>query len=457
MNDRDESMDGTMPAQNRRRRTKGKASSPSSRSIHRQRSHDTSRAEAELEKPVTIPDHPLISKDEPYIIDTSEALTDLAHHVRSVGQFAYDTEFIGELSYFPKLCLVQIATHERIALIDPLMEMSLDEIWELIADPDIETFVHAAAQDLEPVARLYGKPASNIFDVQIAAGFAGFSYPVGLGRLIEEILSLKLGKGLTFTHWDHRPLSKVHARYAADDVRYLPAIREALLQRLKDMGHIDWVLDECQALADASQREQNPELLYRRIKGMHLLKPRKLAVLCRLAMLREQVARDLDVPPRSLIKDAVLIDLARNPVTSTDSLGKVPGLSRRVAQSQGEAITTVTREALEAGKSELPVLPDYVRETPSDQVRIDALNALAANLCYSRRIAPSLAVNRKDVAHLYFAHRRNSDLESCRLMKGWRSELLGHLLIEFIEGNKTVSLSWDDHGMKAKVGNRAPG
>lgn len=455
MNDKDEFSDGSKPASHRRRGSKGKSTSQAPRSIHRQRSHDTAWAEAELEKPVTIPDHPLISKDEPLLIEKNEALSELVNHVRSVGQFAYDTEFIGELSYHPKLCLVQIATHERIALIDPLAEVSLDGIWELIADPEIKTFVHAAAQDLEPVARLFGRPASNIFDVQIAAGFAGFSYPVGLGRLIEEILNIKLGKGLTFTHWDHRPLSKVHARYAADDVRFLPAIREALLQRLEGMGHVDWVEDECQALADASQKEHDPEVLYRRIKGMHLLRPRKLAVLCSLAKLREKAAQDLDVPPRSLIKDAVLIDLARNPITSTGSLGKVPGLSRRMAQTYGEAIVTVTCEAMEAGKDELPVLPDYVRETPVDQVRIDALNALAANLCYSRRIAPSLAVNRKDIAHLYFAHRRGRDLESCRLMRGWRSELLGHLLIDFIEGSTEVSLFWDDHGMKAHTRNRS--
>lgn len=455
MIDRDESSDGSKPAQRRRRRTKGKSTSQAPRSIHRQRSHDASRAEAELEIPVAIPDHPLISKEEPLIIEKNEALSELVNHVRSVGQFAYDTEFIGELSYHPKLCLVQIATHERIALIDPLAELALDEIWGLIADPAIETFVHAAAQDLEPVARLFGRPASNIFDVQIAAGFAGFSYPVGLGRLIEEILDIKLGKGLTFTHWDHRPLSKVHARYAADDVRFLPAIREALLKRLNGMGHVDWVLDECQAIADASQQEHDPEMLFRRVKGMHLLKPRKLAVLCMLAKLREQAAQDHDVPPRSLIKDAVLIDLARNPVTSIDSLSKVPGLSRRMAQAYGEAIITKTRAALDSGKDELPVLPDYVRETPSDQVRIDALNALAGNLCYSRRIAPSLAVNRKDVAQLYYAHRRGRDLESCRLMRGWRSELLGHLLIDFIEGKTDVSLSWDDQGMKARTGTQS--
>lgn len=423
----------------RRRRHK----KPNPHSLHRMRAHEASQEDAQNHPPVVVPDHPLICKDDPQLIETPDALADLIEHVRGIGSFAYDTEFIGELSYYPRLCLVQIATHERIALVDPLADLNIEVVYDLITDPDIVTFVHAGVQDLIPIARLTGKPPTNIFDTQIASGMAGLSYPLGLARLIEEMFGISLGKGLTFTHWDHRPLSAMHLGYAADDVRYLSAIRAALMERLDERGHSDWADTECAAVATACSEAHQPNLLYRRIKGAQSLRPRRLAVLRELTMLRDQAAREHDVPPRSLFKDAVLLDLARNPVKSVEKLSKIPGLPRRVAQAYGEAMISRTLAALELPKDDLPVLPDYIRETPQEQVSIESLNALAANLCQARDIAPSLAVNRKDIAQLFFALRRDRDVPACRLMQNWRRELLGEPLRDFIEGKRTFALKWE--------------
>lgn len=435
---------GETPPKPRRRRRK----KPNPHSLHRMRAHEASQEDARNHPPVVVPDHPLICKDDPLLIETPDALADLIDHVRAIGSFAYDTEFIGELSYYPRLCLVQIATHERIALVDPLSNLNLDVVRDLIIDPAIATLVHAGLQDLMPIARLTGKPPANIFDTQIASGMAGLSYPLGLARLIEELFDISLGKGLTFTHWDHRPLSPMHLGYAADDVRYLPAIRAALQERLDERGHSDWADAECAAVAESCSEAHQPELLYRRVKGAQSLRPRRLAVLRELTMLRDQAARAHDVPPRSLFKDAVLLDLARNPVKSVEKLSKIPGLPRRVAQAYGEAMVSTTLAALELPKDDLPVLPDYVRETPKEQVRIESLNALAANLCHACDIAPGLAVNRKDIVQLYFALQRGRDLQTCRLMQNWRRKLLGEPLRDFIEGSRTIAMKWEGGRMR---------
>ena len=182
-----------------------------------QASHDEAIAPGE------IPDIPMVPPGTPDPITSPKDLLAMVEHVRAVGTFAYDTEFIGEETYFPHLCLVQLATSEQVFLVDPLAIEDLSPIWDLIADPAVLTLVHAGQQDLEPVYRLMNSTAANVIDTQVAAGFAGFPYPCSLNRLILAQVGAKLGKGMTFTHWDKRPLSSMQRRYAADDVR-LPAV-----------------------------------------------------------------------------------------------------------------------------------------------------------------------------------------------------------------------------------------
>ena len=244
----------------------------------------------------------------PLIADET-ALGGLIEHLRASGSFAYDSEFIGELTYFPKLCLIQVASAQHVALIDPLGRMDLKPFWELVADPSVEKIVHAGQQDIEPVIRLLGLPPANIFDTQIAGGFAGLPYPVSLSKLVFALSGAKLGKGLTFSHWDQRPLSPIQLRYAADDVRYLPLGASKLRERLAELGHAGWVHEECQSMCDTSLYRFDPQQQYQRVRGASSLMPRNLAVLRELTAWRDAAARAHDVPPRTFLKDEVLLDL----------------------------------------------------------------------------------------------------------------------------------------------------
>src|SRR5207248_4667693 len=181
---------------------------------YRARSHESAHAQDEG-KPATIPELPLVARNQPALVSTESEVGELIDHLRAEGRFAYDSEFIGELTYHPKICVIQVATASRVALIDALAGLDLKPFWELIADPSLEKIVHAGQQDLEPVFRFLNRPPANIFDTQLAAGFVGLSYPAGLSKLVRELLGVHLGKGFTFTHWDHRPLTNEQLRYAA--------------------------------------------------------------------------------------------------------------------------------------------------------------------------------------------------------------------------------------------------
>ncbi|HUC83566.1 MAG TPA: ribonuclease D, partial [Candidatus Acidoferrales bacterium] len=202
--------------------------------------HDTAHASAE-ENPKNAP--------LPQIILSPPDLSALLDRLRAAGSFAYDSEFIGELTYLPQLCLIQVATASEVALIDPLAGLDVTAFWELVADPVVEKIVHAGDQDVEPVFRHAGKPPANIFDTQIAAGFVALPYPLALAKLVHEMTGARLGKSLTFTHWDQRPLSNHQLRYAADDVRYLPAVGAELRKRLTANGHLAWAIEECGQLS----------------------------------------------------------------------------------------------------------------------------------------------------------------------------------------------------------------
>ena len=154
-------------------------------SRQRRQGHDAAEAKDHL--PLQIPEHPLICADPPRIITARQELDELLAHLAAAGRFAYDTEFIGELSYYPKLCAVQIATTERVAIVDPLAELDLSPLWDRVADADTETIVHAGEQDLEPVARQLGRPLANVFDTQIAGGFCRLPYPLSLREMVRVL------------------------------------------------------------------------------------------------------------------------------------------------------------------------------------------------------------------------------------------------------------------------------
>lgn len=392
----------------------------------------------------------MIPRGQAPLVATNEALADLLDHVRAIGTFAYDSEFIGELTYHPKLCLIQVATAQRVALVDPLAEIDLTPFWEVLADASVRKIVHAGQQDLEPVVRHLKRGAANIFDTQIAAGFMGLPYPVSLTKLVAEITGAKLGKGLTFSHWDHRPLSSQQLRYATDDVRYLPLVHDEMLKRLDALGHTKWALEECATLGDPSQFGFNPDAHFLRIRGANSLSPANLAVLRALTIWRDENARRENVPPRTFLRDEVLFDMARSPIKNTEKLAKVRGLPRPVEHEQGHEIVALTEKALAAPASSMPTMRD-VELSPIDRFRSDALWSAVEVICSGQSIDPALVTSRVEMSELYRRLSSNEDPSDLRLMKGWRREAVGEKLLALYEGKAKISLRWSEGSLRADL------
>ncbi len=423
---------------------------PYSRSAHRARSH----ASAHLDEPPAsddshLPDHPLIARGAADMVSSDSELDSLLEHLRSAGSFAYDTEFIGELTYFPKLCLIQTASAQRVVLIDPLAKIDLRPFWELLCDPSVEKIVHAGQQDIEPVIRHLGRAPANVFDTQIAAGFVALPYPASLSKLVMELAGVKLGKGLTFTHWDQRPLSEVQLRYAADDVRYLPLMRAELRRRLEEKGHAEWAASECAAQCNTSLYRFDPESQYLRVRGAGALQPRNLAVLRELTVWRDVSARAHDVPPRVFLRDEILIDLARTPVKSVEKLARVRGLPRPVEAAHGAQIVQTTLHALDLPVDSLPS-PREIEPSPADKFRADALWASAQCLAYGRGIDPSLLTNRQEIGEFYRLLQGGGDPTDSPLMQGWRSEALGEKLSQLLKGESKFTLEWSENLLRTR-------
>jgi ribonuclease D len=417
-----------------------------SRSQHRARSHES--AHAAVAEPESVPEHSLIARGSGELIGTDAGLADLIDHLRSAGSFAYDSEFIGELTYHPQLCVIQVASSTRVSLIDPLAEIDLRPFWELLTDPTVEKIVHAGQQDIEPVVRHLGRAPMNVFDTQIAAGLAGLPYPVALLKLVFEFAGVRLGKGLTFTHWDARPLSPMQLRYAADDVRYLPLVRVEIGKRLEALGHVQWAQEECAALCDPSLYRFDPETQYLRVKGASSLDPRNQAVLRSLVAWRDGAAREANVPPRTFLKDEILLDMSRSPIKSVDRLARVRGLPRPVESAHGATIVQLTAEAMALPAPDLPMAKE-VEALPSEKFRGDCLWAATQAICAGQGIDPALAASRQDLTDFWNALKTGTTPADHRLMSGWRREALGQPLVDLFNGKKGYELRWTEGRMRA--------
>ena len=426
------------------------------RAGYRARNHETAHAnQAGSEPPPAPPKHPLIHRGKAAVVSDAKALDQLIAHLRGCGAFAYDSEFIGELTYVPKLCLIQVASPEQIALIDPLAELDLQPFWELLADPSVEKVVHAGEQDVEPVIRHIGKEPGNLFDTQLAAGLIGMSYPVALSKLVRELIGVRLGKALTFSHWDQRPLSAIQLRYAADDVRYLPAVRAEIGRRLDALGHSAWAKEECAALCDASRYGFDPDGQYLRLRGIGSLSPRNLAVLRELTIWRDAAARLHNVPARSLVHDSILIDLARSPVPSVEALAKVRGLPRPVEHAHGKELVEATNRALAMTVSDLPS-PRQLEESPTERFRADSVWALVQSLCFGLSIDPALVASRQEAGQLSQALAESAPLPDLRLLKGWRKQAVGQALLDILHGQRRAHLFWTQGSLHAQPAPSSP-
>ncbi len=388
--------------------------------------------------------HPFVPQGEPELIETRAGLDNFMDHIRAEGSFAYDTEFIGEETFIPKICLLQLATRTRIALIDPFAfdAEDLEIVWNAVCDPTLITIVHAGGQDIEAAQRRTNRQALNVIDTQIAAGFLGMPWPTSLVNVVQAVAGLRLNKGHTFTEWDSRPLSKSQLSYAADDVRYLPLIWHLQSEKLNDANRTAWAISES-VESLRSIEEFDPESQVRRAARGLGLRPRVMTILRELVILRYSIAKAKNLPPRTVMPDSAMLEAARRKMKSIDEIEEIRGFPRQTATEFGEAILRTIEDA-----RNLPIERDRIwinpEESAEDRTRIDALWSIITMRSISMGIATALILNRGQLSRWYLG--RTTTAEPLFAASSWRQDAIGKWIDAFLDGRETLSLGWKDGG-----------
>ena len=376
-------------------------------------------------------------------IANSRALEGLCDELRGSPRIALDTEFVGEESFVPKLELIQVASHHVAAVIDFQCIQTngpLASFWELLCDPQIEKVVHAGRQDLDLIATHTGRIPRPFFDTQIAAAMLGYGPQIAYANLVQRIYGTKLAKAHTFTNWSARPLSQEQITYAAEDVKFLLAIHDHLYRRLDALGRVDWVREEFARLeTTVGEKNRDPLERYQRIRGWDSLKPRQAAVLRDLAAWRETEARRRNIPRGRVMRDEVLLQIARHPPKTVDELRGMRGVHSSEIDRNGEQILSTITSALALPPSVWPTFSRERKPEPDSRGLVELLQAILRARSLELEIAPTLLATSADLQALVEAGGKRMALD-LPILRGWRRQLMGELLLQILNGQLSVSI-----------------
>jgi ribonuclease D len=368
------------------------------------------------------------------LIATPSALAELVDHLRARGRFAFDTEFVSEETFEPVLCLIQVATRDRLAVIDPLAIHDLSPFWDLVIDPAVEVVMHAASEDLRICRFKTGTVPRRVFDVQIAAGLVGFGYPLSLVNLIGQGLRITVSGGETRTDWRRRPLTAAQLRYALDDVRYLLDLADLLAAQLAELGRADWAEGEFAHFVSSIQNRVEEDR-WRRLPGLHQLNRRGLEAARRLAEWRFAEARRSNRPIRQLLRDDLLVAIAKRQPASRRDLEALRDFNRPHLLSRAADLLAVIASAQLVAPEDLPEPPDRHDDGPGQTMVVNLLAAALAQCCAQAKVAAGLVGTTHDLKDLIRWHSQDCP-EGSRpeLAQGWRAEVCGKPLLDVLSG-----------------------
>jgi len=371
-------------------------------------------------------------------VASPEALVGCVDHLAAFDVLGFDTEFVGEQSFRPELCLIQVSTPERLYLIDPYTSGDLQSFWALLHDPARTVVVHAAREDARVCFFASGQAPGTLFDTQIAAGFLGFSYPISYAGLVHGLLGRRLQKGDTLSDWRRRPLTASQIRYAYDDVRFLLPIHARMMARLTKYERTGWVADECDGYLQWSIGTAPREESWRKVKGSGALGRRELAVLRTAYTWREGVAERQNRPVRSVLRDDGMIELARRGAREPEGLDELRGIPSRELPT----LIRLVREAIALPPEEYPEAKESEQDPPQIGVLSSLLNVVLNDVCDRLKLAPSLVCTQQDLKDLVRSRQPGCLLSADSPFRtGWRKEVLWPHLDRILAGGLAVRVN----------------
>ena len=365
------------------------------------------------------------------MITTTEALAAFCARLAKHDYVTVDTEFLRETTYWPELCLIQMAGPEDEGIVDPMAKgIDLAPFFELMGNPSVIKVFHAARQDIEIVVKLGDLVPHPLFDTQVAAMVCGFGESISYDQLVSRITGAHIDKSSRFTDWSRRPLTDKQLDYALADVTHLRDVYLELVDRLNAEGRSLWVADEMAVLESRSTYEIDPEDAWKRLK-MRVKKPIELCVLQHVAAWREREAKSRNVPRGRVIKDDAIYEIAQQQPKDAEALSRLRTIPRGWERSQqGATLVEIVNEALETPKEKMPRLPRQKQTPEGAQASIELLRVLLKLTVEKENVAAKISANADDLEAIAV----DGDEADVAALQGWRRELFGERALKLIRG-----------------------
>lgn len=373
-----------------------------------------------------------------YIADQSDFAA-FCERAKGSSVLAIDTEFLREKTYYAKLCLVQLATDDEVAVVDPFALRSLSGLAALLENPDCVKLFHSGGQDIEILYRETGALPRNIFDTQVAAALLGHTQQIGYGALVHDVCGVTIRKLDSYTDWSRRPLAKSQIEYASEDVIYLPRMYRAMRGKLEALGRLEWLAPDFDELVDPKRFEANESERYKRLKRANQLSARQLAGAREFAAWRELTAQKRNIPRKWVATDEQIVEACKREARTIDELFMVRGLSERLSTADARTVSRLLAQAFASDPSTWPKLDRPGRSEPNVDFQIDLMTALARLRAKQNGVALQTLASHDDMVRVARGYRDDVDL-----LRGWRRALVGDELLDLLEGRISLSLAGSD-------------
>ncbi|MBB6179075.1 ribonuclease D [Pseudorhizobium flavum] len=378
------------------------------------------------------------------MIETTAALEDACAKLAQSDFITIDTEFLRETTFWPQLCLIQMASPTTEVLVDPLAKgLDLKPFFELMANSKVVKVFHAARQDIEIIHHLGNLVPHPIFDTQVAAMVCGFGDSVSYDQLVQRTTGAHIDKTSRFTDWSRRPLSDKQLEYALADVTHLRDVYAALKAQLEREGRGGWLTEEMAILESANTYDIHPDDAWLRLKA-RLRKPTELAIVKFVAAWREREARSRNVPRSRVLKDDAIYEIAQQQPKDTDALSRLRTIPKGWERSaSGTAVVEAVNAALALPKAEMPHAPKPTRSPEGTGAAVELLKVLLKLISDKEGVAAKVIANSDDLEKIA-AEGEGADVAA---LHGWRRELFGDTALKLISGG--VALRFVDKKVEA--------
>ena len=369
-------------------------------------------------------------------IASQEELDAFVQRASSSKILAVDTEFLREKTYYPKLCLMQLATEDEVVIVDPFAVDDLKVLASLFTDERIVKLFHAGHQDIEIILYDIGCMPKPVFDTQVAAALLGQVQQIGYGPLVHSLCGVKLPKVDSFTDWSARPLSESQISYAKDDVVYLPKMYKAITETLKQKGRLSWLDAEFAEMSNPATYIADERERFRKLKHCTQLSRRQMAAAREVAAWREIEARRRNVPRKWVLTDEQIVEACKRESRKIDDLFMVRGIRERLTTRDARSVIELMVSALDSAPDTWPDQPESGKSEPNVDAQVDLLMSIVRIRARENGVAIPTLASHADLTAVARGHRKGIDL-----LKGWRYELVGAELVDFMEGRLMLSIN----------------